>query len=122
MPRSLIIKDGIKTEQFPDGTVRTGAATVAEIAEYEAEAARVAYEKAAPERIAAYKAAVATAPNKDAQAIASKKWSEAVRAENRARVLARHRANQQASTKRLEPGVEDMASGNQRITKETKPS
>ena len=93
-----VIKGGVKTEQLPGGTVRLGTATPAEIAERKVE------DKAL------------------ADAAKFKKFNDAVVAENRARVLARHRANQKAATKRLAPGVEDLTSGNQRITKETKPS
>ena len=98
MSRPVITKDGDKIEQLPGGTVRTGSATPTEIAERKVE------DKAL------------------ADAAKFKKFNDAVVAENKARVLARHRAHQKAATKRLAPGVEDLTSGNQRITKETKPS
>ena len=98
MSRPVITKGGVKTEQLPGGTVRLGTATPDEIAEAKAEDKR------------------------QADAAKFKKFNDATVAENKAKVLARHRAHQRAATKRLTPGVEDLTSGNQRITKETKTS
>ena len=95
MPRPVITDDGVKTEQLPGGSSRSGFATPAEIAERRVE------DKAR------------------ADAAKLKKFNDAVVAENRARVLARHQAYLKTATKKLALGVEDMPSGNERITKET---
>ena len=98
MSRPVITKDGEKIEQHPGGNSRSGFATPAEIAERKIE------DKAL------------------ADAAKFKKFNDAIVAENRARVLARHREYLKTTTKRLAPGVEDMPNGNQRITKETEKS